>query len=201
MRGRRSWGVRVATADFTKSSNSSGQVIRLRCRHPSRPRSCHSRKATGISGWSPRDLRTDQPITRASVTLFKAAEDGIPPHLLQARVCVLSKVALPEHIKQSCRMIVFSLLYRVWSSAVTREVLTTWSDVFPPLAIGSMPGHSCQDLTVSQQHAIERAILSRSHLLGCAVDIVKCFNQLGWIPLVEMMSRPGIPQEVLTMCN
>ncbi|CAE7631403.1 unnamed protein product, partial [Symbiodinium sp. CCMP2456] len=158
-----------------------------------------ARKATGVCGWSPTDLKLlpDQALEILSAIFQAAVLYGLPEYMLQARVCVLAKVHCPSHIKQSRPITVFSTLYRVWASVVTREILQAWSQTFPPAVMGSMPGKACRDLSYRQQHWIERALLTGTPRHGFSLDIIKCFNQLGWPAIEGLLVRLGVPGPVV----
>ena len=156
------------------------------------------RRATGACGWAPTDLKLlPKAAVRVLSRLFTRAVDlGLPANLLLARVCVLAKTPAPSHAGQSRPIVVFSCLYRLWSSIVARQVLSGWGEHFPAELVGSMPGRSCRDLSLRQQHQIELSLLEGTPRLGCSVDIVKCFNQLGWHPVKRMLLRLGVPDSI-----
>ena len=152
-------------------------------------------KATGICGWAPSDLKLLPPeaVEILRLIFHKAVSFGLPPHLLRARVCVLAKTAKPESIQQSRPITIFSTLYRLWSSVLTRQVLRQWKPLFPQTVAGSMPQRSCRDLSYRQQQRIEASLLDGTRLLGASVDLVKCFNQIPWQPAVAMAGHVGAP--------
>ena len=152
-------------------------------------------KATGICGWAPSDLKLLPPeaVEILCLIFHKAVSFGLPPHLLRARVCVLAKTAKPESIRQSRPITIFSTLYRLWSSVLTRQVLRQWKPLFPQTVAGSMPQRSCRDLSYRQQQRIEASLLDGTRLLGASVDLVKCFNQIPWQPAVAMAGHVGAP--------
>ena len=96
-----------------------------------------SRKAVGVCGWSPADLRLvpEKALTQLSSSFRAASCYGLPDSILQARVCVLSKTEDPTHIRQSRPIVVFSVLYRLWASICSRLTLARWSEVFPAALI------------------------------------------------------------------
>ena len=157
------------------------------------------RKATGICGWRPAELKVlpREALEILALLFAKSLELGIPPFLLIASVSVLAKVPRPEHIKQSRPIAVFSTIYRVWSSMVSRQILKQWGKVFPPSVMGSLPSRSARDLSYQQQHQIERAILDNRELFGLSLDIVRCFNCLPLRPIGQMMKRLGVPPQLV----
>ena len=158
-----------------------------------------NRKATGVCGWAPSDLKLlpDEALEVLRLVFCQAVRYGLPASMLQARVCVLAKALCPEHIKQSRPITIFSTLYRLWASIITKNLLRSWRPVFPKAVAGSMPGRSSRDVSYRQQHWIELALLSGTGRYGFSLDIVKCFNQLGWPPLRLLLCRAGMPTEVV----
>ena len=153
-------------------------------------------KATGVCGWSPRHLKllSYQAIEVLNHIFHQAVTCGLPPRLMLARVAVLAKAAQPDSMRQSRPITIFSVLYRLWSSVLTRQVLGKWVAFFPRAVSGSMPGRACRDTSYRQQHSIECSILDGTPLLGCSIDIVKCFNQLAWPIVAALLIRLGVPE-------
>ena len=152
-------------------------------------------KATGICGWAPTDLKL---LSTAAIEVLchifhQAITCGLPAHLLRARICVLAKVAVPDSIRQSRPITIFSTLYRIWSSVLTRQVLQQWQPQFPRTVAGSMPHSACRDVSYNQQHQIELALVFKRRRIGVSIDLVKCFNQLPWQPSAHMLRCLGVP--------
>ena len=152
-------------------------------------------KATGVCGWAPSDLKLLSPAAlEVLCSIFaQALQWGLPPHLLRAKVSVLAKVAAPTSIKQSRPITIFSTLYRIWASVVTRQILKQWQVQFPAAVAGSMPHRSCRDLSYAQQHKIECALVFSHRRLGASIDLVKCFNQIPWQPAIHLLVALGVP--------
>ena len=156
-------------------------------------------KATGICGWAPSDLKLLPPeaVDLLSLLFERAQKYGLPEHILRTKVSVLAKVFCPTGIHQSRPITVFSTLYRIWASVATRQLLQAWVHTFPPSVSGSMPGRSSRDVSYRQQHLIEKSLVGARPRLGFSLDIVKCFNQLGWPPLQLILQRMGAPTELV----
>ena len=164
-------------------------------------RKLSSRKATGVCGWAPADLKLlpDRAIGQLCRVFHKATSCGLPRFILQARVCVLSKAANPIHIRQSRPIVVFSALYRLWASVSARLALSNWSQHFPESVAGSMPSRSVSDVTLSLQHEVELCLKHHTLALGFTVDIIKCFNQIGWKPAVLLLRKLRFPEDSLRL--
>ena len=106
---------------------------------------------------------------------------------------VLSKVLLPSGVHQSRPIVIFSCLYRVWASVTARQILQQWAPNFPQAISGSMPHRACRDVSYRQQWKIEASLLSSTPLLGLSIDIIKCFNQIGWAPAGVVLRKLGVP--------
>ena len=156
------------------------------------------RKSTGICGWSPAELKLlpDAALQALAHIIQRSITVGLPEHMLKARVAVLAKVTCPETIKQSRPVVVFSTLYRIWGTVVSRQLLRTWSTTFHHGVMGSMPRRSARDLSYLQQHEIEIALQEGSELQGVSIDLVKCFNMLPLQPIAALMQNAGVPEQV-----
>ena len=185
--------------DLLQSSGLAGPILSDVLCKPEQWRSAvrklSSRKATGICGWSPSDIKLlpGEAIDLLCQLFNTALPYGLPDHMLRTRVSVLAKTQEPSHIKQSRPITIFCTLYRVWASIVTRNLLRSWVGLFPPAVSGSVPGKSSRELSYKQQHWIELALISGNCRFGFSLDIIKCFNQLGWPPLRLLMMRLGMP--------
>ena len=156
--------------------------------------SCRLRN--GVCGWAPADLKLlpDRAIGQLCRVFHKATSCGLPPFILQARVCVLSKAVHPSHIRQSRPIVVFSALYRS-----ARLALSSWSQHFPESVAGSVPSRSVSDVTFSLQHEVELCLKHHTPALGFTVDIIKCFNQIEWKPVVLLLRKLRFPEDSLRL--
>ena len=141
-------------------------------------------------------LVPDAAVAHLAALFSKATQLGMPPSLLVTRVRVPAKVAEPQAASQSRPIVVFRVLYRVWSSLIARQSLRHCASFFPESLVGSMPARSCRSLSLRQQAQIESALLDKRDLMGCSFDIVKCFNQLGWRPSEAMLVNVGLPSSI-----
>ncbi|CAE7407308.1 unnamed protein product [Symbiodinium sp. CCMP2592] len=157
-----------------------------------------TRKATGVCGWSPADLKLlpDCALEVLNAIFHQAVTCGLPTHILQTRVGVLSKVELPCGMHQSRPIVIFSCLYRVWASVMAKQILRQWAPSFPRAIAGSMPQRACRDVSYREQWRVEASLLSSTPLLGLSIDIIKCFNQIGWAPAGAVLRLLGVPAEV-----
>ena len=149
-----------------------------------------NRKATGVCGWSPADLKLlpDCALEILNAIFHRAAATSAPD-----TGWVLSKVLLPSGVHQSRPIVIFSCLYRVWASVTARQILQQWAPNFPQAISGSMPHRACRDVSYRQQWKIEASLLSSTPLLGLSIDIIKCFNQIGWAPAGVVLRKLGVP--------
>ena len=153
------------------------------------------KRAVGVCGWSPAELKQLPPraVKQLAALFDLAVKLDLPPHLLEAKISVLAKTPAPKSIAESRPIMVFSTLYRLWSSTLTKQVLKAWGAHFPKGIYGSMPGRSSRDLSWVLQAEVETASFNQSELYGAAVDLVKAFNQLPWPPLEYILCCLQVP--------
>ena len=158
-----------------------------------------NKRAVGVCGWSPAELKQlPERALRQLVALFdNAVRYDLPLHMLEAKISVLAKSAAPKSIAESRPITVFSTLYRLWSSTLTKQVLQAWCRHFPSGIYGSMPGRSSRDLSWVLQSEVEKAVLDQQEMYGAAVDLVKAFNQLPWKPLEHILCRLQVPSHLV----
>ena len=91
-----------------------------------------------------------------------------------------------------------SLVWRLWASAVARQMLRSWIKTFPPGVYGAMPGLSVEDACMPLQIAIEQSHDSGDPVSGLSMDLRKCFNSLARIPSKILLRKLGLPEQILT---
>ena len=158
-------------------------------------------KATGYCGFSVKELKAlpDASLMDLSAIFAQATKFGYPRHLAQARVAVLAKRSLPEHMGHGRPIVIFATLYRLWASVAAQTILRHWSRWLPWSVRGSLPQREARDISYALEAMIESALSRNEPLAGFSVDIVKCFNQLPRLPLRRLLSHLGFPSEVLAL--
>ena len=158
-------------------------------------RSLDVRKATGVSGWANSELRV---LPRAAIadlaSAITSSEDGsFPSHMMQARVCLLSKVPDPDLPSQARPITILCNLFRVWSRAVVSQVIRVWSYSLPRSIMGCLQGRSSSDLAYTISARIEASLAEGTDLSGVSVDLTKAFNFLARAPLEPLLFWLGMP--------
>ena len=157
------------------------------------------RSATGYCGFSNQELKwlPDAPL-QDLVRLFSlCARFGWPRHLARATVSTLAKIALPQGMQHGRPITVFANLWRLWASGVATAVLRQWATWLPPGVMGSVPGRSVRDLSLSLEVQVEQALLRGEDYAGFSIDVIKCFNQLPRLPLRFLLGHLRLPEAIL----
>ena len=95
-------------------------------------------------------------------------------------------------------MVVYSLLYRVWSSERARESLKALAPVLPQSVQGGVPCRQVKTIWYELATALEQAYLQGTGLHGLLMDIQKAFNNLPRLPLWHALSLLDFPKGPLT---
>ena len=133
--------------------------------------------------------------------LIHAIESGRtdwPLQLLQGFVCAVDKQNQKQGADGYRPITLLSVIYRVWASIRTRQLLRALQQQMPEEMFGFVPEKETADLWISLQAKIETACQLGQPLTGCVADVVKAFNGLPRGPLLRAAARLGFPQCVLT---
>ena len=118
--------------------------------------------------------------------------------MLQGFVCAVDKQNAKSGADAYRPICALSVIYRVWASIRTRQLLRAMSHALPEEIFGFAPGREAADLWFRLQARIELACQQGRPLTGCVADIVKAFNGLPRAPLLQAAARLGFPLCVLT---
>ena len=161
----------------------------------------NSRTAVGPDGWSISDLRNLPESFHAELLdLFHCAErcGQWPVQLTTGFVCPFAKIESTTAATHYRPIVVVSLLYRLWASIRSRQLLGWLSAHVPSQLHGYMKGKQCSDIWYLLQAEIEATVCAAGSLSGYVADIVKCFNCLGHRPVFELAEHLGVPPPILT---
>ncbi|CAE7364605.1 ngoBIM, partial [Symbiodinium sp. CCMP2592] len=155
--------------------------------------------ATGYCGFSNQELKwlPDAPLQDLASIFQLCAKYGWPRHLARATVSTLAKIPLPMGMKHGRPITIFANLWRLWASGVATAVLRQWATWLPSGVMGSIPGRSVRDLSLSLELQVEQSLLSGDAFAGFSIDVIKCFNQLPRLPLRFLLGHLQIPETVL----
>ena len=150
--------------------------------------------ARGMCGFSQPELLSCHPsIHQAFIDVFHSVRStGLPSWLMVARTVLVPKHSNAKLIREMRPITILPLVVRTWCKITARRLLLQWSKVIPQNVVGSMPGRSCTQLTLSTAAKVESALLIGSDLGGFSLDISKCFNCFGRLPVSHLMKMFGL---------
>ena len=157
--------------------------------------------ATGLDGVSRRDILSSCPNTLLSLSsLYARAETSgeWPQQIVAGRVNALAKCVGAAAANQYRPIVVYSLVYRVWSSIQVRNLLDTADDFAHCGVYGNRRGCQASHLWRALLHEIEISRHHGSPLSGLMADLEKAYNSLPRWPIVVAALRVGAPHAVLT---
>lgn len=159
-----------------------------------------TRAAVGPDAWSRDDLlRLPDDLTIGILELLHAIENGKPwpVTIITGLVFSLEKIAGASTVNQYRPITVFSLIYRTWSSIRAKQCLRHLTQFVPATCFGNIPQRSTTQVWLGIQTLIEQAAHDQQQLSGVMVDIIKCFNHLPRLPIIEVCCHLGIPTGTL----
>lgn len=87
---------------------------------------------------------------------------------------------------------VFSLIYRVWAEVTARRIMLKWKIHLPSSIVGGVPGRSFTQLSLSDAVKVGKKLQIGCDGGGFSLDIEKCFNGFGRLPLCLLLRYHGI---------
>ena len=157
--------------------------------------------AAGVCGWHNAELKAlpDCALQHLALLLGGHTAPTLPPHLLQARVAAISKVAFPSAASHARPITVMSCLYRLWGRVVCLQVIARWSLVLPRPIMGFLRGRSAVDLSYWVLQEIEDSLRQNQDLSGIALDLRRAFNNIPRPPAQQLLALMGLPKQLLTV--
>ena len=163
-------------------------------------RSKKKKTAKGPDGISREDLlMLPDDLTLKILDMITTVEKGHswPSQAMVGIVSSLAKIQNPQFVNHYRPITVLTLCYRVWASIRARQCLRCLNQIAPFSLMGNMPGKSPKLMWYHLQGLIEHAQATHQSLAGGVIDIVKCFNFLPRLPLLEIAAHIGLPLCVL----
>lgn len=157
--------------------------------------------ARGPDSWCRDDLLHMSPHhQRELVALLAQVELGRPwpDQMMQAIVVLLRKHEAARPVGEFRPISLLSMIYRVWGSIRTKEMLSQLEKYADFHTYGFLPGRSALQYYYTVQVALELALQSGEPLHGYVADIVKAFNHIPRYPVYVMAEQAGVPGQVLT---
>ena len=121
-----------------------------------------------------------------------------PLQLLQGFVCAIDKLNGKTGADAYRPICLLSVIYRVWGSIRTKQLLRALRHQVPDEMFGFVPHRETADMWILLQAQIEAACSEGRAMVGCITDVVKAFNGLPRAPLLRAAARLGFPTCVLT---
>ena len=156
--------------------------------------------ATGLDGVSRQDLLQACPKTLQSIcSLYARAEaSGFwPKQIVAGKVNSLAKTVGAKSVNDYRPIVVYSLVYRLWSSLQARRQLAFADQWAHPELFGNRRGKHAAHLWRALLHEIETCRVSGVPLSGLCCDIEKAFNCLPRWPVLVAAMYAGTPNPVL----
>ena len=158
-----------------------------------------NRKSEGICGWRHEELKMlpDAAIEHLCRIFVKVWPHGLTCNLMQARTILLAKVEKPENINHGRPITILCTLYRLAAKVIFDQVVAQWAKILPHQISGGLPQRSVRDLSLMQASHIEESVAQNMELCGTSMDLIKAFNLVPRRPATLLLTRLGIPADIL----
>lgn len=160
-----------------------------------------SRAAVGPDGVSKSDL-LNMPLDLVAklVAMFNDIESGAPwpPEWIEGHINSLAKREDSCEVGDYRPICVFSLVYRVWGTIRSKQILSHLARIAPSQLTGSRPHKETAHVWWQVANMIERCFYDDDTptLTGAIADLTKCFNCLPRIPVLTLARLLGLPAGV-----
>ncbi len=88
------------------------------------------------------------------------------------------------------------LIYRAWAILRTRQILAWFQSWAPPSLLGYLKDRDASDSWSRIMTEVEHALLHDVPLSGGVLDLVKCFDRLPRVPIVQAAVHLGVPAKI-----
>ena len=153
------------------------------------------RAARGPDGWARQDLlNMPRPQTLALLAFLDSVELGgcsWPAQMVVGFVISLVKPNGREDAQGYRPICLFSIIYRAWAGLRARQLMRHLSTVADPDILGFLPGRSAVDMWFAMQCEIELSLQNHGSLSGYCSDIIKAFNNLPRLPILQLAEQLG----------
>ena len=138
-------------------------------------------------------------LTEALVGLLNRCEKECkwPSALLQGFVFPLPKRAEGTQVGDFRPVILYSMVYRSWSSLRARECLKHLASLTDTHQFGFLPGKEATEIWFTLQAYLEVCILQGEERCGWITDIQKAFENIPREPIIWLAIKLGIPSRVV----
>ena len=159
-------------------------------------RSKKATAATGPDGVTRQDLLA---LPRHAITSLLGVYHKVeheakwPLQLTTGIVSSLEKTPDAQSVRQYRPVVVYPMVYRVWSSARARQFLKMFAKVTPPGLRGGLPAQQSKSIWFEMALAIEEDQVHSQSLLGLVADLQKAFNTIPRCPIWQCLISLGCP--------
>eukprot|EP00435_Cladocopium_sp_Y103_P036830 s365_g9.t1 len=152
--------------------------------------------ARGVCALSQPELQYmhDDLLSRIIAACNLAKHAGLPPWLMLAKVFLVPKNNEAKSFDQMRPITVFALVFRIWTKVAARRLLLQWKNILPKNVVGAIPGRSSTTLTLENGLQIEKYLRLGTDAGGFNLDISKCFNRFGRLPISVLLKRNGFDE-------
>eukprot|EP00438_Fugacium_kawagutii_P022418 Skav206945 [mRNA] locus=scaffold1143:126263:131308:+ [translate_table: standard] len=160
------------------------------------------KSARGSCSYTPLELMMmPKEFTEWILAILTAIEDELgdwPAPLMIARVVMLNKGdTAPSSPLQVRPITITSRIYRTWARYRALQVISCLAHRLSPTIAGSTAGVGSDMFAAQLLDNLESAQLDTEPILGCTIDLVKCYNLVPRQPILEAMAEVGIPMPYL----
>ena len=161
-----------------------------------------AKAAVGPDGWARSDLLAmPLDLTKELLSILHAIENDEltqwPIAWITGFVHSLEKMPSARLVTNYRPITIFSLIYRTWGSIRATQCLKHLVQHAPMTCFGNLPKRSANQLWYSIQMELERSYDDSTPMAGCMMDIIKAFNHLPRVPILQASLILGIPAPVV----
>ena len=102
-----------------------------------------------------------------------------------------------ETVGQFRPLVIFSAIYRSWSTARARPLLKFLASIADDTQFGFLPGRESLEISFLLQGLIELMTLTEGQMTGLVTDIQKAFECIPRHPMLELALHIGAPEPIL----
>ena len=157
--------------------------------------------ARGPDGFHPRDLQNmARPFKEQLLDMICKVESGAsgwPAQLLTGFTACLAKTSTAETVAQFRPLVIYSAIYRSWSTARVRPLLAHIAALAGDTQFGFLPERESFEISFLIQALVEVTTMADGDLCGLVTDIQKAFENVPRYPVLALAEHIGTPTEVL----
>eukprot|EP00438_Fugacium_kawagutii_P029616 Skav202659 [mRNA] locus=scaffold1791:149925:153709:- [translate_table: standard] len=158
--------------------------------------------ARGPDGISHYDLKWMPPAYQTDLLLHISAWEShsvFPESMRTGFIHPLPKKDDSAQISEFRPVIIYSILYRAWSSIRATEFLSCLGDTYGPGQFGFLPQREATEMWMMTQAFLELSILQQAPCCGFITDLQKAFESLPRLPVLRLLQRLGMADQVLSL--